>query len=345
MASDGTPSLKNLEIIPLADIDSDAERFRITTRSDVDDLCASISKLDLLNPPRLLPADSRFMIVSGFRRVAACRRLGWDRLPAVVLPSDVSHYRCAGTAVGDNSSQRQLNLIEAGRSLLLLERWAPDRRIPPEDADALKLPRHPGVTAKLKDLCRLPAAVQQGVIEGWIAFAMAVELGRLEPALAVDLAAVFRELKIGLNRQREIATLIMEIAQREALAARGVMQDPQLTAVLQAAELDRSQKARQVRQRLRQRRFPSLHTAEDNFRRLRQDLKLGENMHLTAPPDFEGIGLTLSLVIEKTEDIARVRAKLDALASHPGLKRMLDGKQSLFAPTSADGRVGPAAPP
>jgi len=81
MASDSDPFRQSLETIPLADIDSADECFRITTRNDLDDLCASISKLGLLNPPRVLPGASGFVIVSGFRRVAACRRRGWDRLP------------------------------------------------------------------------------------------------------------------------------------------------------------------------------------------------------------------------------------------------------------------------
>lgn len=337
MALDSDPFLESLETIPLADIDSGAERFRITTRSDLDDLCASIPKLGLLNPPRVLPGVSRFLIVSGFRRVAACRRLGWDRLRVGVMPSDSSPYHCACRAVGDNATQRPLNLIEAGRSLLLLERCAADGKVPPDDAGALGLPSNPGVAAKLKDLCRLPSAVQQGVIECSIPFAMAVELGRMEPALAIDLAGIFRELRIGLNKQREMVSLITEIAHRETIPARRVMQERQLAGLLQAADLDRSQKARQLRKLLRQRRFPALQAAEHHFQALRQQLKLGENIHLTPPQDFEGIGMTLSVVIESLDDIGRLRGKLDELANHPDLKRILDGKRRLFAPASADG--------
>lgn len=344
MASDSDPFPESLETILLAEIDSGDERFRITTRNDLDDLCASISKLGLLNPPRVLPGVSGFVIVNGFRRVAACRRLRWDRLRVGVLPSDASPYHCACRAVGDNSTQRPLNPIEAGRSLRLLERCAPDGRVPPDDAVALGLSSNPGVVAKLKDLCRLPSAVQHGVMEGLIPLSMALELVRMEPALAIDLAEIFRELRIGLNKQREMVSLITEIAQRETISGRRVLEEPQMAGVLQAADLDRSQKARQLRKLLRQRRFPALHAAEHHFQALRKELKLGENMHLTPPQDFEGIGMTLSVVIESLEDIGRLRDKLDELAHHPVLERILDGKRRLFAPASADGLDEQAAP-
>lgn len=344
MASDSDPFPESLETILLAEIDSGDERFRITTRNDLDDLCASISKLGLLNPPRVLPGVSGFVIVNGFRRVAACRRLRWDRLRVGVLPSDASPYHCACRAVGDNSTQRPLNPIEAGRSLRLLERCAADGRVPPDDAVALGLSSNPGVVAKLKDLGRLPSAVQHGVMEGLIPLSMALELVRMEPALAIDLAEIFRELRIGLNKQREMVSLITEIAQRETISGRRVLEEPQMAGVLQAADLDRSQKARQLRKLLRQRRFPALHAAEHHFQALRKELKLGENMHLTPPQDFEGIGMTLSVVIESLEDIGRLRDKLDELAHHPVLERILDGKRRLFAPASADGLDEQAAP-
>jgi hypothetical protein len=342
MASDSDAFRESLETIPLADIESSDERFRITTRDDLNDLCTSIPRLGLLNPPRVLPGPSGFLVVSGFRRVAACRRLGWNRLRVAVLPADASAYHCACRAVGDNSTQRPLNALEAGRSLLLLQRWSAGGRIPPEDAAALGLPSNPAAAAKLMALCRLPSAVQHGVVEGWIPLAAALELGRLEPALAVDLAKMFGELRIGLNKQRETISLIMEIAQRETIPARRVLEDLQRAGALPDAELDRSQKARRLRKLLRQRRFPALQAAEQHFRALRHQLKLGENMHLTPPPDFEGIGMTLSMVIERLEDIGRLKAKLDELADHPALDRILDGKRVLFAPEGADGRGRPA---
>jgi len=76
MAFDGGLTEECARLIPLADIDPRDERFRITTRRDSDDLHISIGRLGLQAEPLVLPGASGFVIVSGFRRIAACRGLG-----------------------------------------------------------------------------------------------------------------------------------------------------------------------------------------------------------------------------------------------------------------------------
>jgi ParB family chromosome partitioning protein len=340
MDSDGGRTPEFLQLIALGDIDAEDDRFRITTRRDSDDLRSSIDRLGLLSAPLVLRRSSGFMLVSGFRRVAACRSLGWEHIRAVVLPSDASPYDCACRAVGDNSTQRPLDLIETGRSLRLLERHAPDRRIPAEDLAALGLPSHLEVASRIKDLCGLPAPVQEGIIEGAIPFAMAVELARMATGLAVDLAALFRELKISLNKQREISALITEIAYREAIPAREVLAEALSALAPKSGDLDRNQKARHLRKLLRQRRFPGLHAAEQNFHALRQRLNLGATLQITPPRDFEGIGVTLSATVETPEDIERLRARLEELAQQPDLRMLLEGKGGFFrSPSGPPGNV------
>lgn len=331
MASDGGPTWEPLQLIPLSDIDPEDDRFRISTRRDSDDLQSSINRLGLLSAPQVLHQPSGFSLVSGFRRVAACRSLGWERIRASVLSSDTPLYVCACRAVGDNSTQRPLNLIETGRSLLLLERYAMDGQIPAEDLAALGLPSHREMTSRIKGLCRLPSTVQEGIIEGAIPFAMAVELAGMEAGLAVGLAALFRELRISLNKQREIALLITEIARRETIPARQVLQEAQAM-LLQIGDLDRNQKAGHLRKWLKQRRFPGLQAAEQNFQAARQRLNLGATLQVIPPRDFESIGLTLSATVATPEDIARVRAKLDELAEHPDFKTLLQSKSGFFQP-------------
>ncbi|MGE5259030.1 MAG: hypothetical protein ACM3KE_20335, partial [Hyphomicrobiales bacterium] len=237
-------------------------------------------------------------------------------------------------AVGDNSTQRPLDLIETGRSLRLLERHAPDGRIPAEDLGALGLPSNFEMASRIKGLCGLPAPVQEGIIEGAIPFAMAIELARMAPGLSVDLAKLFRELKISLNKQREISALITEIAHREAIPPREVLAEALSALPPKSVDMDRNQRASQLRKLLRQRRFPAQHAAEQNFHALRQRLNLGAALQITSPRDFESIGLTLSATVETPEDIERLRAKLGELAKQPDLRMLLEGKGGFFRPSS-----------
>ena len=233
--------------------------------------------------------------------------------------------------MAENSLQRPLNLIETSRALALLEQHAPGGSLAPEDAAALGLPAHAGFTARLKLLCRMPQELQEAVLEEAVSFAMAVELGGMPAAQAAAFARLFRRLKTSLNKQREIVTLVAEIAAREGIDPGAVLADPALSGVQSAEELDRNEQTRRIRRRLRQRRFPALVAAEEAFQALRQGLKLGENIQLSPPRDFEATRLTLTLSFESLEEIGRLRDQLEELAAHPDLKRLLTGKSSGFA--------------
>lgn len=334
MASDGGLAEAYTRLIPLADIDPGDERFRITTRRDSDTLHLSLQRIGLLAAPLVLPRGPGFILVSGFRRVDGCRRLGWRTIPARVLEAQTATYACALKAVAENSLERSLNLIETSRALLLLEQHAPAGSIPSEDASALGLPTHAGLAAKVKTLCRMPEEVQAAVLEEALSFAMACEIGQLEEGPAVAFARLFRRLKTSLNKQREIVTLVSEIACREGIDSRAVLSEPGVLGVQDAEDLDRNQKTQRIRRLLRQRRFPALAAAEDHFHALRRRLKLGENLQLAPPRDFEGTRFTLTLNFERLEEVGRLRAKLDELVEHPDFKILMTGKGRGFAGTS-----------
>lgn len=326
MASEcGEAEAQGPRFVPLAHIDPGDERFRISTRRESGDLLASIRRFGLRVPPLLAPAGTGFIIVSGFRRVSACRQLGWDSTPARVLPA-ASAYACALMAIAENSLERPLNLIETSRALNLLEQSVPDGQTTDPDASALGLPTHPNVTGRLKRLCRLPSDVQDGLLEETISFAMACELDRLDDDLGATFAGLFRRLKPSLNKQRDIVSLVLEIAARENIHPRQVLEGCRLTPAMGPSEPDRNQEIHVLRRRLRQRRFPALAAAEHNFQALRQRLRLGAGLQLTPPRDFEGTGFTLSLNFQTVEEVVRLRGKLDEMINHPDFKILLTGK-------------------
>jgi ParB family chromosome partitioning protein len=316
--------------IPLADIDQGDERFRITTCRDSDDLKPSIRRFGLQSLPLVSAVDAGFIIVSGFRRVSACAGLGWDSIPVRVTRSAASAYECVLRAVAENSLERPLNLIETSRALNLMEQNAAGGRVPPEDAAALGLPSHPEMISRLKRLGRMPAAIQDAVLEDTLSFAMACELGSMEESLGTAFARLFHQLKPSLNKQREIVSLVGEIAGRDGVDPRQVLEDAGRARDTDAADQDRNQDIQRLRRRLRERRFPALTAAEKNFLALRQRLKLGEAVQLAPPRDFEGTRFILTLNFETLEDVAHLRDQLEQLSEHPDFKVLLTGKTKGF---------------
>jgi len=310
--------------VPLNRIDTTDDTFRITTRTDVDDLLASISHEGMLNPPLLIKQASAFRIISGFRRLAACTKLGWEEVTARVLNPDLSPLKCLRFAIADNASQRPLNLVESSRALHKLSIHLNTGKRLIESASSLGLPSNPSVVKKIKDLCLLPEGIQNAIIADTISLSMAMDLKQLAPQCAMTFAQLFHELKLSLNKQREIVTLVKEIARRESVSTHRVLEDQQLQDILFDQDLDRGQRARELRAYLKQRRFPQIVKAEAMFEYRRKQLNLGNDIKLIPPKDFEGTTYTVNMSFSSIAQFKALHAKLDRMLQHPDLKKIID---------------------
>ena len=332
MPTKNLPSAQ-LTSIPLSRINPADDTFRITTRTDVDDLRASIPHDGLLNPPLVIKQASAFRIISGFRRLAACTKLGREEVAARVLNPDLSSLQCLRFAIADNAFQRPLNLIETSRALHKLSTHLNTGTRLIESAASLGLPSNPSVIKKIKDLCLLPEGIQSAILADTISLSMATELKHLTPRCAMAFAQLFDELKLSLNKQREIVTLVKEIARRESLSNQMVLEDRTLQDIIFDPDLDRRQKAYELRAYLRQRRFPQIVKAEARFESRRKQLKLGNDIKLNPPKDFEGTSYTVNMSFSSIAELKALHAKLDRMIQHPGLKEIVEPRDD-FSPNS-----------
>jgi ParB/RepB/Spo0J family partition protein len=314
------------DLIPLADVRQGDDRFRVTDARDPHGLSESIARLGLLDPVLVRPDEVEVILVSGHRRLAACRALGWDCIPARALPEDTPDYECARRAVGENSLERPLTLLETARALALLDRHHPAGEAPPADLAALGLPTARPLCDRLKRLLRLPADVQAGVADESIAFPTACELGTLAADDATAVARLLRRLGAGLNKQRDILHLLLDISRRDRVPPAALVADPALRAAVQAAGDDPNRVTQAVRRYLRLRRFPAIAAAEQNFDRLRRALPLGDGLHLDPPRDFEGTHFQIGCRFASVSELAHLHARLGRILQDPALRAVVEGK-------------------
>lgn len=314
----------NYRTILLSDIDSENQTFRITTRSDSEDLLISIRRVGLTQPPLLMTDSAGYTIVCGFRRIDACRSLGWRRVFAGILAKTVDRFKAAQFSIADNASQRSLNLVETSRALKLLDKFSPDDQQRRDAGQALGLPTNNSVAQQIKKICRLPLAVQEGILANTINLAMALELGRLDPGCAKELSWLFKELKLGLNKQRELLFLIKEIAERENTSIPLVIAEKALQEILKNEEMDRAVRRQKVRKYLRQRRFPAFSRAESNFRKWVGQLKLGNNIDMIPPRNFEGETFSMVLRFSNRKELDDLKTKIEQIIQHPALGKIFD---------------------
>jgi ParB family transcriptional regulator, chromosome partitioning protein len=299
--------------------------FQVTTEADIGTLAASISRLGVMHPPVLLAVDSDYSVVCGFRRIAACKFLGLSSICARLLSPGTNKQTCVQLAIAENSMQRPLNLIETSRALALLSGVYPEPDDLRKAAGGLGLPDNFSAIQKLRQLSGLEPEIQQGVLSDALSMAMALELGQMEPSSGIGLSALFGYLKLGLNKQREVLTMIQEIAFREHLTVNDVLNAPELQQIMLHEKWDRSQKATHLRQYLRRRRYPSITSVENDFETRVRDLGLGSGIALIPPRDFEGTTFSFHLNFNDIDQLQHRLSRLTEVSSSSILIEILNG--------------------
>lgn len=312
------------KIAKLSLIDSKDDSFRITTQLNVDDLVDSIHRVGILNLPLLVEKETGYKIVCGFRRIEACRRLNWADVEVRMLESDTKQLDCVTYAIMDNSLQRPLNLIEQSRSINLLYPFFKDVSVMGKKLSSMGLPDNPSIVKKIKELCHLSDSIQNGILSNTISLAMALELGKLQQDAGESFAKLFETLKLSLNKQKEILTLVKEISLREDISILKVIKTDRVNKILTNEDLDRNQKIRNIRSYLKQRRFPVITNAENKFENQLKKLKLGSGMKLIPPDNFEGTTYLLKLFFKNLNELKAHQSSIDALIKNPSLRKILD---------------------
>lgn len=317
----------NKKIIELSSIDSNDDTYRITTKTGIDDLVDSIKNVGLMNPPLLMEKSysqqPEFTIVCGFRRVAACRFLGWTDIEARILDPDTGELECIKLAITDNALQRHLNLIEESGSLHMLSGFFKDNISKSKAAQALGLPKNPSIIKKIESICHLPLPIQNCILSNTVSLAMAVELCAFEQEISVAFVKLFDDLKLSLNKQRELITLVKEIALREDISIMKLLCESDFQKILNKDDSDRTQKTKEIRHYLKKRRFPAITIAESEFEKDVKCLKLGNSAKLIPPNNFEGTTYMLRLSFSNLKELGCHAAALEKIIQNPAIKKIL----------------------
>jgi len=309
--------------VPLSLIDLKDQTFRITTETGIDDILYSIKNVGLINSPILIKKKSKYTIICGFRRITVYQTLGLLNIKAKIPDTNANELDCIKCAITDNSFQRPLNLIEQSRALFMLSGFFKDITSLADAASSLGLPRNPSLIKKIINVYHLPSFIQNCVLSNSISLTIAVELGKFEKDAGITFAKIFNDLKLGLNKQRELITLINEISLRENIPVMKVIQENDFQKILQNDEIDRTKKTEKLRFYLKKRRYPSITRAEQKFEELVKKLKLGNNMKLIPPKNFEGNTFIIKLYFNNLKDLQAHSETLEEILQNPTFKKQI----------------------
>ena len=317
------------DCVGLDRIDTANTFYQISTARDKASLETSIGRIGLICPAILQQTDQNLAVVSGFRRIEACRKLRWKTIPCRILPPDVSPLQCAEIAITDNATRRSLNIIEQARCLRLVERAGKDAVVPPEMATLLGVPLNMAFIAKMRAVLAVSETIQKLIIAGNIPLPVAMMLSELTPVDAEAVAAIFNTLPMGLNKQREILLHLNEISARDDIPVWQLLEEEPIQSILNTEDVDGNQKTRRLRLYLRQRRYPRLVKIEQQFHEKIAALRLGEGIHIIPPTNFEGDICSLTIRFSGMDDLKKARRKLSAIIDNPIALKLLDDDDPL----------------
>lgn len=311
--------------IALNTIDVEDRRFAISDPlENIDHLAQSIAMVGLLHPPMVQAAgNSRYRIISGFRRIFALKKLGRTTTPVYMLSEDRSEQELALLAITENAHQRSLNLVEQARSAKLLCRTVSGPTRLSDCARMVELPQNQSMLGRISRLCDLPQEVQTAIGDGTIGYAVACELVDLTAAEAVQFARLFKEIPLGMNKQREVIERIREIAKREGCQTIEIFGRQWMREIIDSTDADRGGKARALRLCLKKKRFPQLSAYEKRWDTIVASMALPPNIRLAAPPAFEGQTFQVTIGFAELSQLSENKTILQKLADHHELGQLL----------------------
>jgi len=310
------------DTIALDRIDLSDSTYRITTAPVSSDLLQSIAATGVVNPPILKTVGQSRIVVSGFRRLEACRKLGQIDVTARAL-DNCDELACVCLAIADNQGQRPLNIVEMARAVGLLDRL-PGRAGLAERAQAAGLAVGIAYLRKAEQVRRLPWAIQEGLLTEAIALPVALDMATLAMGDALALADLLKALRCSLNRQREIMTMMKEIAARDGIGIAALIHEESVAAMVTARDTDCRQKTEALRRYLRQRCSPHLCAAHERFAAAVKALELEPGIDIAPPPHFESTIYPLTLRFDNPAQLAERSRAREKLRDHPGLAALFD---------------------
>lgn len=323
----------SFQCIPINRIDVDDTRFRISTPELTDDLDEAIDRIGLLYPPILYETTHGvYIVVAGFKRIQACRRLGRIEIEARIVPVHTAASDCLDIAIADNTFHRQINLIEQSTALSKLSAFYRDDAELSRAANRLGIQVNPELVKKLLRINTLPDTWQQAILSGAVSLSIALALETVSSPLAQRFISFFEELRPTLNQQKEMLQWVQDLERIHPAESIDLLSDKACRDLLMDEDLDRPRKIRGLMDILRRRRFPVISAFEDQYHRKMRKLSLPRGLALIPPQDFESDRHRMILDFQSLEELEVQIAGLNVLIRDPNFKSMINKDVEDFNP-------------
>jgi hypothetical protein len=215
-------------------------------------------------------------------------------------------------------NHQEMNIIEQARIFALL-RWAfSDLTKTLDIAREFGLPSNPLFIEKLECVQHMSRQLQQALIDETIALPTALHIMAYDETETIDaIVALLADLNLGLNRQRELLSLVEEIGHREKIRLVDLLDSEPLRSSWKDRQLDPPVRAKHILGYLKKRRYPAMTEIENHYTDEVKELKIKKNLQLIPPPYFEGQQFSLRIDFSTIEEFESSIGEMQRLLKTP----------------------------
>jgi len=319
--------LPAIQEILLSQVDLEAHPFFPVPEENLTRLQGSLATVGLLSLPRVrLRKSGRWQPVTGWKRFQAAARLGWDKIPALVLSPQTSEAHVLLLYLHDNAFSRAFNPLEQARlAARLLDHWDRDTLVS-KALPLMGLPPAPVYLDRLLAAAGLEPSWQELVAQERLALTAAVRLAAWEPADRGAALPFLAALPLSQSKQEELLTAVEILARREGVTPADILLGEELQQILQETKLTPQERAQAVRRGLNERVSPRFFAAQKAFQAGldRLGLRHHPRLRLKEPPAFEGPDFEFSLRFKDSRELQALLQELSRLANLPDFEKLID---------------------
>ncbi len=298
------------------EIDTKDERFRTSWAPPSERMMVSLREIGLLQPPLVQKRGGRNLLVSGWKRILACRALSLS--PIEVMAAERKND-LAVFLLGffENLATRDFPFVEKAEIAFRLKKFGE----PEERLIAFYLPLlgiHPTAShlRGLLSLSRFERAEKDRIAAIDIhpkSIERLLEFRSEERALVLPLLAPLSH-----NSQKELLEDLFEVTRRDDETVKDFLESEEIRGILESDRLSPLQKSEKSREALRKKRYPVFSRWSESFESSARKLPWPNGVRVKPSPFFEEDQLSLTFRFKTKKDFQAGLAKLQKLASRQG---------------------------
>ena len=298
---------KSFKLIPVSQIGEEAPYgFRFKEEDLL--LESSLAKRGMLFPALLISQGSRFVVVSGHKRLFYARRLQWKEIPAILILDPWNPKELFLLSLYSNWNEKFSELDQ----MLALRKAREEFGFSPKELQedvlpVLGLAPSRSLLERYRAVSKLAKELQSLIHERRIPFQDANSLSRFSQDEQTLLArSVFNGIHLTSNQLRLISEWLADLKKIRNSSLEALLKEEPLAGILSHTRMDARTRGERFFSALRALRFPRVSEAKAAFERFKSRMGSSEEIQWEPPEGLESEGLFLRARFRKKDAVARV---------------------------------------